>query len=320
MRSPNHLEIKSKCKEAIPKLLEQFDILRTDEIIPNNDGWVNPCFYVGDDLVFRFNARDPSLPKFEREKIIFNRLSDSEIPVPKVVAFDNSKKLIEYEVLICERLKGQSIEQNWSSLESDLKQSLASQAGKMMSQLHKEKFDFYGEIANSGPFPKTKSWKSYLEFKLGYHLDGASELGIFSSEVTEKFKLVFNAYASIFDKVSEPRLVHVDFHLGNLLYSGSSISGVLDFEWALAGDPLYDFGQWTNADENWPGSQRPFFEGYNKSLTADEEKRLSIYRMTKNVELSVVASLHFEAEEAESYKQTTYQHMITLLENLGDKC
>ena len=91
-------------------------------------------------------------------------------------------------------------------------------------------------------FPKTKNWKSYLDFKLGYHLDEADEFGIFSSEVTEKFKLVFNAYSPFIDQVSESSLVHVDFHLGNLLYSESSISGVLDFEWAHAGDPLYDFG------------------------------------------------------------------------------
>jgi aminoglycoside phosphotransferase (APT) family kinase protein len=38
------------------------------------------------------------------------------------------------------------------------------------------------------------------------------------------------------DAVQESRLVHGDYHFGNLLHDGTDIAGILDFEWAMASD------------------------------------------------------------------------------------
>ena len=42
--------------------------------------------------------------------------------------------------------------------------------------------------------------------------------------------------------VPETTLVHGDFRIGNMLVDGDELTGVLDWEFARAGDPLYDLG------------------------------------------------------------------------------
>lgn len=42
--------------------------------------------------------------------------------------------------------------------------------------------------------------------------------------------------------VEETTLVHGDFRVGNMLIDGETITGVLDWEFARAGDPLFDIG------------------------------------------------------------------------------
>jgi len=83
----------------------------------DTEGWVNPCFFVNKSFVFRFNARDPSLPKYQREFFVFNFLKNSHVPVPKTVYLDDSKEYIEFDVLITEILPGAiSSKLRWSGM------------------------------------------------------------------------------------------------------------------------------------------------------------------------------------------------------------
>lgn len=88
---------------------------------------------------------------------------------------------------------------------------------------------------------------------------------------------------------------------------------MLDFEWAFAGDPLYDFCLWLDADRIWPESQLRFFLGARRtSFLPDETKRLAIYQMVRNLELCVVSKLHFTAEESEEFLSVTQKQLLEL--------
>lgn len=100
MRSPNQAEIKDECRKAIP-------------------------------------VRDPLLPKFQREKLVYDLLQGSEIPVPEKVWLDGSKELVRFDVLISERLSGALIEPDWGTLPVDKRSQLAVMAGALLSRLHR---------------------------------------------------------------------------------------------------------------------------------------------------------------------------------------
>lgn len=306
MRSPNHLEIKKRCQESIPLLMAKHRLGIPTRIVVDETGWVNPCIFVNNELVFRFNARDPNLPKYQREKIAFELLKDADVPVPQMVIFDDSKALTPYDVLITERLHGKNLESDWPGLRSPQKEALAKKAGRLLTQVSSVHIPFFGELSGQGPLPQTQSWTKYLEAKLAFHIKDARVLDIFNESSIQLFLRALQDRISTLSEVASAKLVHVDYHFGNLLYVDQEITGVFDFEWAFAGDPLYDYCRWTQGDEEWPGSRLPFLQGCGReSFTKSDLDRMSLYQMIRNIELCVVAKLHFDAHEAQSFKEIT---------------
>ncbi|MBC7420592.1 MAG: aminoglycoside phosphotransferase family protein [Bdellovibrio sp.] len=304
MRAPNHLEIKQQCKDAINGIFKSIGRAPPAKVYLDDQGWVNPCIFA-DDLVVRFNARDTHLPKFQREKIIFDQLR-SIIPVPVCLKLDDSRALVPFDFMICEKIDGENLEKNWATMGEELSNSLAYQAGKLLAIIHSVELPSFGEISKIGIFSKPKSWPEYLRLILNYHLDEAMQLGLFTEKQKNKFLVSFEKGVPLLDQVKTANLIHGDFHFGNLLYSDKKIAGVLDFEWACSGDPLYDLTHLRDIDSKWPGSQDSFNQGYEISgFSAAEVKKMKIYTMIKNVELCVVAKKFFTDAEAKEFVEIT---------------
>ncbi len=306
MRAPNHLEIKAICKSSINKIVESLALPSPQKIRMDDQGWVNICFFVDDSVVIRFNARDVQLPKFHREQVAFDILKD-KLPVPDCLVLDDSRTLSPFDYMVCEKIAGENLEQSWPALSEKNKEALSFQAGQVLSLIHSVGINYFGEISGRGPFPKTKTWTEYLSFILNYHLDEAMALSLFTKEKRNSFLKSFKNHAELFDKFETPKLVHGDFHLGNLLYKDEKITGVLDFEWACAGDPLFDMSnQLRDMDNTWPGSQKNFNRGYGiKMFSEEDRKKMKVYAMIKNIELCVVAKKFFSEQEALEYVKIT---------------
>jgi aminoglycoside phosphotransferase (APT) family kinase protein len=313
MRSSNHLAIKENCRSAIAPLMTKHGLGLPIKILMDETGWVNPCFFINDQFVFRFNARDPNLPKYQREKVAFDLLKDSDIPVPQKVILDDSRSAVSFDVLITEIIPGENLESAWPRLSLEQRKIIAENAGKTFKKLSSVQMPFFGELGATGPFPKTKSWEEYLRSKFDFHLKESLELKIFDYATVEKFWNAFNRYLSALLEVKDSYLVHVDFHLGNLLFKEDQITGVVDFEWSFAGDPLYDLCRWHQSEEEWPGSRDSFLKGCQQnSFSASETQRIKVYQMIRNVELCIVAKRHFTSDESEAYKTTTLRQLETL--------
>ena len=313
MRTPNHETVKHRCRESIPALMRRYFLGTPATIAIDESGWVNPCFFVNDKFVFRFNARDVGLPKFQREKIIFDLIENSTLPSPRSVLLDISRDIAPYDVLISPKLRGTSIEQDWSELDSQTKTCLAEAAGRLLAQLHEVSFPFFGEIAEPGPLPRTDRWIDYLRAKLCLQLDRTVDLDIFPNEYRLRALKLFDSRAAAIDEVKSARLVHDDYHFGNLLHVGPEITGILDFEWSFAGDPLYDYCLWYSELDLWPGSRAPFFKTSRPmELSKSERMRRDVYQMIGNVTLCAEAKLHFPKEEATQYRESAESHFRQL--------
>lgn len=306
MRTPNHLEIKGRCIQSIAPLMAKHKLGIPNQIVVDEAGWVNPCIFVNNEFVFRFNARDPNLPKYQREKIAFELLKDTEVPVPQKVILDDSKGVAPFDVLITERLPGRNLESDWPSLHRPQKKGLANRAGQLLTAINSIELPFFGELSGQGPLPQTQSWIEYLEAKLAFHIKEAGDLGIFDDAAIKLFLRIMGDRNAALKEVGSAKLVHVDYHFGNLLYEGGEITGVFDFEWAFAGDPLYDYSRWTQDTEEWPGSRFPFLQGCGReNFSTSEMDRINFYQLLRNIELCVVAELHFGVDEAKSFKEAT---------------
>jgi hypothetical protein len=89
--------------------------------------------------------------------------------------------------------------------------------------------------------------------------------------------------------------------------------GVLDFEWAFAGDPLYDFCSVNYMESTWPGSKKNFLKGYGfEEFDPDALLKIRIYQMIRNIELCIVARKYFSSEESEEFINVTLNQINSL--------
>lgn len=171
MRATNHVQIKQLCKSCIPALMLKFSLGTAEKILTDSEGWVNPCFFVNDRWALRFNARDPVLPKYQREKRAFALLTSLGIPGPRKVLLDETKEFAPFDVLITEMVPGTNAEAGWKTFATEQRHRLAENAGQWLSKIHDIEFPFFGELGAGGPFPRTTTWFEFLTAKVNYHLN-----------------------------------------------------------------------------------------------------------------------------------------------------
>ncbi len=79
-------------------------------------GSINYCLIVNNAYVIPFDITGKIESRFQSEALAYHYLRDSGVPVPQVVALDQSKELVPYEYLITTRLYGTPVIDGWSSL------------------------------------------------------------------------------------------------------------------------------------------------------------------------------------------------------------
>lgn len=304
MRHPDAARIRDECRTALPAVLEAAGLPATQHFELDREGWVNVCF-LGGQIVVRFNARDPELPKFQREQWAYRVLRDRGFPVPRLVAHIDDPEITPYPALVAERIPGENLEATWPTLDTEQQRNLAGQAGRWLARLHTQPFSGFGEVFGDRHATQREWWSRWA----GRMVRACEPL--WDAKTSARFREAIDQALPLLDSVTESRFVHRDYHLGNILHDGRDVVGLLDFEWAMASDPAIDRSKFGQLDDATPGALRPFRRGYeDEGGPVDDDPRvLGLYRMCHNLELCDVAARFLSAEEAAQYRATTLQSL-----------
>jgi thiamine kinase-like enzyme len=111
----------------------------------------------------------------------------------------------------------------------------------------------------------------------------------------QKLRDVLDNHSACMNEVSEPSLIHWDLWDGNLLIENGQITGIIDFERALWGDPLIEY-YFTNASLD----NTAFKKGYGRyeQLSVMEQKRVLYYRLYLNLIMYVECYYRGYSDEA----------------------
>ncbi|CAE6469241.1 unnamed protein product [Rhizoctonia solani] len=233
---------------------------QTLEIQELTGGWFNSTYCVITEhghWVIKV-APKPSVKvlRYERnildaEVRVLNILSNYSTPlrIPKVHKFDQTCQLVEAPYVIMSYIPGENLEEARKQLDKADERGIDQALGKYLKFCH-------AITRGDGPpefglcaidAPRYPTWREAFSAFIFDLLGDAQDVSI--PEIPhDEIKRLLTLHASVFEEVTEARLVLWDLWDANVLISftdpenksGASVSGVIDYERALWGDPLME--------------------------------------------------------------------------------
>jgi Predicted aminoglycoside phosphotransferase len=196
----------------------------------------------------------------------------TKLPVPEIFYYDNSGSLCGADYFFMEKLYGESLYKlKGNGLAQDKYDEIVRETGKLnreINQIEGSSFGYFGQPEKQG-----SCWRvTFLAMLEDVLADGENieiSLGVEYDTVRD---LIEKAAFSL-EEVKKPVFVHWDLWDGNVFVKDDKVSGIIDFERSLWGDPLMEYFFRRNARSN------AFMEGYGDDLRKAAPVRALLYDM-----------------------------------------
>jgi aminoglycoside phosphotransferase (APT) family kinase protein len=161
--------------------------------------------------------------------------------------------------------------------------------GEALREIHAIALDSFGYIGPQGVMTSFTSNRAYMSSQFDRKLGGLTEYGA-PEALAEQLRDFVERRASLLDGCVKPSLCHYDFHTGNLLAEerGGAVrlSGILDLENAIAGDPLMDIAKTLNYSVRGDPTKRAgLLAGYGAIERPDWQQAVELYEFYGMLEL-----------------------------------
>jgi len=160
-----------------------------------------------------------------RQGRIMRALTLAGLPVPRVIDTTGHPTIDGRPFILLEKVDGERIEAVKGRVADE---ALAGSAVAVLRRLHRVPLAETG-IADEAPVSletELHRWNRLIEH-------APPELRVLAPKVAERLRNTVPGQGT-------PALIHGDYHYGNLLFKGSEVAGVVDWEIAALGQPLVD--------------------------------------------------------------------------------
>ncbi len=223
----------------------------------------------------RMMAQEPQIHQLVAE--------ETDIPVPAVWTHDDTREIIPRDFLILERLPGEPLPPPGAETPGTLDDILR-QLGRHVRTLHAITGPQFGYLGAHQPMEPERHWFSAFETMWGHLLDDVERCGGYPPAETARLRELLYKLRAVFAPLQSASLLHMDLWWENILVEDGRISGILDWDRALWGDPEIEFAVLDYCDLSRPA----FWEGYGAVRPDDSPARIRrkfyvLYEMQKYI-------------------------------------
>jgi aminoglycoside phosphotransferase (APT) family kinase protein len=292
---------------------------------PIPTGKHNSSYYVtgaGADLVLRISPPDDAGFLFYERRMMAQEpqlhallRAETAVPVAEIVAYDDSRTLVDRDYLLMERLPGQPLTD--AGLAARERETTLEQVGLYLAQMHALVADRYGYLGAHQPMQPQATWAEAFHVMWNKLLDDTVDCGGYTPEEADRLRRIFDLYRPHFEGPVVASLLHMDVWSQNILVDETGqVTGLVDLDRALWGDPEIEYAVLDYCGISEPAFWRGYGRGRDTSFPAQIRARFYfLYEVQKYIAIRIWR--RNDPAQAMEYKQQSLALAQPLFDALG---
>lgn len=235
----------------------------------------------GTEVVIRNHPTAVVNAYFHVESLASERAKWAGIPSYDTLAIHDLENVNDHAFQVIEKLPGTTLK-TWLEAHPQDEDRLLEEVGMTMARLHRVKVEGFGPfdnvLARSGRLRGLHdTYEKAVMAGMSLNCGVLSDEGLLTSGRIRDIESLFKGNALL--NADTPVLVHNDFADWNLLTDGKNITGVIDFDECVGGDPVSDIACWSTFFE--PERLGKMLAGYRSEteLLPTFEERFELLRL-----------------------------------------
>ena len=217
----------------------------------------------GKEVIIRCHPKGVRNGYFYAEATAAHLAKEAGLPSFDTLAVHEYEGGDDFAFHVLEKLPGTAIKK-WLEAHAGDEAKLLPQIGKMMARLHQVTVDGFGPFDNEGAkkgelIGLHQTFGEAVRAGLPFNLDVMVKEGVLSPEQKVAVANLFGDDNPVLSNAKSV-LVHNDFADWNLLTDGENVTGILDWDECVSGDPVSDIACWSTFFD--PERMQGFLEGY----------------------------------------------------------
>lgn len=258
----------------------------------------------GEEVIIRCHPKGVKNGYFYAESLAAKIALENGIPAYKTHCIHELEDENDISYQVIEKLDGDTVQFALKN-NPEKEERLVFEMGKTMAKLHKTKTVGFGpfdnELAKLGKLVgRHSSLKESISAGLDENLERLVKYDALTLEMADKMKKLFEDNDLLNSDISV--LVHNDFADWNLLTDGDSITGVIDWDECVAGNPIQEIACWSTFFD--PERIKPFLEGYfsETKMYDNFEETFQLMRLRYTISKMALRTKRYTYEKTEFLK------------------
>ena len=226
-------------------------------------------------------AQEPGLHRLLRER--------TGVPVAEILAYDTSRKILDRDFLLMEKLPGTSLtEAGWVGPQGV--SDVFRQVGEYLAEVHALHAERYGYLGEHHPMEPQPTWPQAFRVMWNKIIDDTLGCGGYNRHEADAMRHLLDRFQAMFDRDVPASLLHMDIWHQNILVDRSGhVTGIVDWDRALWGDPEIEFAVLDYCGVSVPA----FWAGYGRPRDESPEAMIRnrfylLYEVQKYILISLL--------------------------------
>jgi aminoglycoside phosphotransferase (APT) family kinase protein len=213
------------------------------------------------------------------------------VPIPTILAHDFTRKQIDRDYLIMNRVPGEPFSEVSGRLRPDQIEAILIELGRCVAKLHAIHIDQYGYVGPHRPMEPQANWPDAFAIMWTKLVNDCVGCGVYTEADRTLALDLLEKHRQVFDPATPAAVCHMDLWVANILVQNGRFQALFDFDRACYGDPENDLA----VAEYCGLTHEAFWQGYEQAggrrppVSHEQQVRRLFYLLYEHAKYIVIS-------------------------------